>query len=325
MQASSSKPKKPMRDKEVMRFRCLLKRPGFVIAAAFFFAGLSCGALAASAEDPDDPSVFVIEAPRVQAMLELGHAAEIGRGQSRSLIRAAMLYCDAAAQGSAEAYFRLGRMYLTGKGVAVDVPTAATLLSIAAGNGHTRAARLLEAAGVGTERFPECLTNPEAAWARFGAEGYVDIERYADALPAERRTVAALIRKLAPSFGVDARFALAIAAVESNFNPRARSPKDAGGVMQLIPATAERFGVKNVFDPEQNVRGGLAYLRWLLKRFAGDTVLSAAAYNAGEGAVDRYRGVPPYAETQAYVRRVARLLAPPSLEDVRRAVSERFE
>ncbi len=312
-----------MCDKEIMTFSPL--RNWAVLRLACMALIWPSATWATLGNDSDDPSVFAIEAPRVQAMLELGHAAEIGRGQSRSLVRAAMLYCDAAAQGSAEAYFRLGRMYMTGKGVASDVPTAATLLSIAAGNGHVRAARLLEAAGVQAERLPECLTDPEAAWARFGIEGYIDIERYAEALPGERRTVAALIRKLAPHFGVDARFALAIAAVESNFNPRARSPKDAGGVMQLIPATAERFGVKNVYDPEQNVRGGLAYLRWLLKRFAGDTALSAAAYNAGEGAVDRYRGVPPYAETQAYVRRVARFLAPPSLKDVRRAVSERFE
>lgn len=288
------------------------------------FAAFGC--LAAGAPDiHEEEEVFVIEAPRVQAMLELGHAAEIGRGQSRSLIRAAMLYCDAAAQGSAEAYFRLGRMYLMGKGVPRDIPAAATLFSVAAGNGHVRAARMLETTGVQAELLPECLIDPEGAWARFGAEGYIDLERYAEALPAERRGVAALIRKLAPQFEVETRFALAIAAVESNFNPRARSPKDAGGVMQLIPATAERFGVRDVYDPEQNVRGGLSYLRWLLKRFAGDMALVSAAYNAGEGAVDRYRGVPPYAETQAYVRRVARFLAAPSLKDVRRAVDARFE
>ena len=273
---------------------------------------------------PDDDAVFAIEAPRVQAMLELAAAAEAGRGQSRSLIRAAMLYCDAAAEGSAEAQFRLGRMFLSGSGVGRDVAIAATLFSVAAGNGHGRAAAMLELTGVRAEQLPECLTDPEKAWERFGAEGHIDIERYADALSAERRSVAGLIRKLAPDFGVDVRFALAIAAVESNFNARARSPKDAGGVMQLIPATAERFGVRNVFDPEQNVRGGLAYLRWLLKRFAGDIALVAAAYNAGEGAVDRHRGVPPYAETQAYVRRVGRFITPPSLKDARRAVSERF-
>ncbi len=85
------------------------------------------------------------------------------------------------------------------------------------------------------------------------------------------------------------------------------------GVMQLIPETAERFGVKDAFDAEQNVRGGLAYLRWLLKRFNGDLALVSAAYNAGEGAVDRYEGVPPYAETQMYVQRVIQFVGPRAL------------
>jgi soluble lytic murein transglycosylase-like protein len=109
---------------------------------------------------------------------------------------------------------------------------------------------------------------------------------------------------LAPRFGVDPRLALAVIAVESNFNPLARSVKDAQGLMQLIPETAARFDVRRPFDAKQNVRGGLAYLRWLLAYYRGQVALVAAAYNAGEGAVDRYRGVPPYPETRDYVRRV---------------------
>ena len=74
--------------------------------------------------------------------------------------------------------------------------------------------------------------------------------------------------------------------------------------MQLIPETAARFRVKNPFDPAQNIRGGVAYLRWLLAYFEGDVALVAAAYNAGERTVERYRGVPPYSETRAYVQRI---------------------
>jgi soluble lytic murein transglycosylase-like protein len=74
--------------------------------------------------------------------------------------------------------------------------------------------------------------------------------------------------------------------------------------MQLMPPTAERFGVGNAFDPRQNIRGGVKYLAWLLKRFNGNLTLAAAGYNAGEGAVDKYDGVPPYRETQRYVQRV---------------------
>jgi soluble lytic murein transglycosylase-like protein len=77
--------------------------------------------------------------------------------------------------------------------------------------------------------------------------------------------------------------------------------------MQLMPATARRFGVSNAFDPAQNIRGGVQYLGWLLKRFNGDLKLAAAGYNAGEGAVAKYKGVPPYAETQRYVQRVSQL------------------
>ena len=91
---------------------------------------------------------------------------------------------------------------------------------------------------------------------------------------------------------------------ESNFNPLAVSPKNAQGLMQLIPATAKRFGVRNLLDPQQNIEGGLAYLRWLLLRFDHDVVKTSAAYNAGEGAVDRHQGVPPFPETQAYVARI---------------------
>jgi len=96
--------------------------------------------------------------------------------------------------------------------------------------------------------------------------------------------------------------------VESNYNPYAVSNKGALGMMQLIPETAKRFGVKNVFNPEENIRGGAKYLRYLLDLFDGSYPLALAAYNAGEAAVARYGGIPPYAETQNYVVAVRREL-----------------
>jgi soluble lytic murein transglycosylase-like protein len=109
------------------------------------------------------------------------------------------------------------------------------------------------------------------------------------------------------AYGVDPDFVRAIIHAESAFNPKARSPKGAQGLMQLMPATAARFGVQDPWDPGQNIQGGVQYLAWLTDRFAGDESLVAAAYNAGEGAVDRYSGIPPYAETTAYVDRVTQL------------------
>ena len=97
----------------------------------------------------------------------------------------------------------------------------------------------------------------------------------------------------------------AIMHAESAFNPNALSRAGAQGLMQLMPATARRFGVANAYDPTQNIHGGVEYLAWLLKRYNNDLVLAAAGYNAGEGAVDRHKGVPPYSETQRYVQRVA--------------------
>ena len=112
------------------------------------------------------------------------------------------------------------------------------------------------------------------------------------------------IAAAARDYGVDEAVVRAIIHAESAFNPNALSRVGAQGLMQLMPATARRFGVSNAFDASQNIRGGVQYLAWLLKRFNGDVSLAAAGYNAGEGAVDKYRGVPPYSETQRYVQRV---------------------
>jgi hypothetical protein len=256
-------------------------------------------------------AVFGSETPHLRALLEQAFSAEIGHGQVRSPLRAAIGYCDAAREGSVEGHYRLARLYLQGNGVEKSLPIAATLLHRAAQQGHSRAQALLALTGVRVTVLPICLTDPESAWASYADPGYVDIERYAEQLPADRHSVVALIRALAPEFGIDPRLALSIAAVESNFNTQARSPKNAMGVMQLIPDTATRFNVNNAFNAEQNIRGGLAYLKWLMAFFGGDLTRVVAAYNAGEGAVQRYDGIPPYAETQAYVRRVMQFVARP--------------
>ena len=113
-----------------------------------------------------------------------------------------------------------------------------------------------------------------------------------------------LIRQAAQQHGVSEGLVKAIMHTESGFNINARSPVGAQGLMQLMPATARRFNVSNAYDPQQNIFGGVKYLSWLLKRFNGDTRLAIAAYNAGEGNVDKYGDVPPFRETRDYVKRV---------------------
>ena len=138
--------------------------------------------------------------------------------------------------------------------------------------------------------------------------------------PSDLRT---MIRHSALRLGLDPRLVEAVIAIESNFNPVAISPKGAMGLMQLMPETADRYAVDNPFDPVQNILGGAHYLRDLLERFRGDLRFALAAYNAGEGAVLTYRGIPPYDETRAYVKKVLSRYGEPSLPLSHHASPER--
>jgi len=113
-----------------------------------------------------------------------------------------------------------------------------------------------------------------------------------------------LIAEHAADNGVDAGLVRAVIQAESAFNPRARSIKGAMGLMQLMPATAAEYGVDNPYDPVQNIRGGVAYLRALLTKYSDNQELALAAYNAGPGAVEKYGRVPPYRETRDYIDRI---------------------
>ncbi len=114
------------------------------------------------------------------------------------------------------------------------------------------------------------------------------------------------IIEAAKKFDVDASLVSAVIKAESDFNPREMSNKGARGLMQLMPSTAARFGVANSFDPAANIYGGVRYLRWLLETFKGNADLAVAAYNAGEGNVWKYNGVPPFRETITYINRIAK-------------------
>lgn len=239
--------------------------------------------------------------------LARAQAYEYGEGAPRNQRLAAALYCQVAVAGNSEAAFRLGWMYAYGRGVDHDEGTAAALFELAAEEGHTFAPKSLAQMGGAIGMLPDCMRPiappvPDAQTVDLG-----DGPDPFDDLPPWKQHIADIVDHLAPSYGIEPRLALAVIAVESNFDARAISEKDARGLMQLLPKTAARFRVRNTFDARDNVRGGLAYLRWLLAYYRGDVELAAAAYNAGEKAVDRYGGVPPYRETQDYVARVLRL------------------
>jgi soluble lytic murein transglycosylase-like protein len=262
------------------------------LAAGTFavFAGAAF-AQSASAIASIDPASLVARAV----------AYEHGEGVPQDRLRAAALYCDAARGGDSEAQFSLGWMYVNGRGVAHDEAAAAALFALAAAQGHPGARQAMRFVGADAGALPECMRPEEPAVAIAEPP-----DPFAE-LPPQKQKIADVVNVLAPVYDVAPRLALAVISVESDFDPKARSPKDARGLMQLIPDTAARFRVKNAFDIRDNVRGGLRYLRWLLSYYRGRVALAAAAYNAGEGVVDRYRGVPPYPETQSYVQRVLEL------------------
>jgi hypothetical protein len=142
------------------------------------------------------------------------------------------------------------------------------------------------------------------------AGGEFDLSYRADRRPLFGTEYDAIIESAAKAYDIDAALVSALIRAESNYQPRAVSRKGARGLMQLMPATARRLSVKKPFDPASNVKGGVKYLRELVDRFGHRPELVLAAYNAGEGAVQAYGGVPPYRETMAYVERILRWCPP---------------
>ena len=266
--------------------RC--RRAGAASLVAFIGTFLLVPAVESASPTPATPVDLV-------ALRNEARASEYGEGVAKDPARAAQLYCEGSRHGDADAQFSLGWMYANARGLPRDDATAAYFFKLAAAQGHVQAQNMLRFVGEASAATPDCLRPP--------AQNSEDEEPYPVSTPAQQKVVG-LVRELAPEYGISPRLVMAVIKAESNFEPAAVSAKNAQGLMQLIPETSLRFNVKKPFDPEQNIRGGLAYLRWLLAYFEGDVGLVAAAYNAGEGAVNRFRGIPPYAETRDYVRRI---------------------
>ncbi|MDR7335529.1 transglycosylase SLT domain-containing protein [Roseateles asaccharophilus] len=250
---------------------------------------------------------------QVERWRQEAKALEYGDGMKRDEVAAARLYCRAARYGDAEAQYSLGWMLTNARGIQRNDAEAAHMFAAAAEQGMAQAQNILDRMG-GTPLGdpPPCLrppeTDPEPVVAPKppprGAKPAVSLWA---SLPLPQHAPPAIVnyvKLLAPEYQLSPALVLALMAAESNFDPTAESPKKAMGLMQLMPDTATRFRVTRITDPAQNIRGGMAYLRWLLAYFEGDVMLALAGYNAGERAVDRYLGVPPYAETRLYVRKI---------------------
>jgi len=249
---------------------------------------LTCGAAAAEPIADVRALETLARYGDLQALVQLAAKYESGEGVAKNFLKSRQLYCQASARGDAVAQVRLGLMYFNGGEVQPDEGVAALLFSRAAEQGNEQAKSLLEYISRQSDSaIPDCVDEP--APRRIG-----------------RSEVALLVYLLAPRYFVDPKLVMALISTESAFHINAVSPKDAQGLMQLIPVTAERFGVKNAYNPVENLKGGIAYLQWLLAYFQGDVALVLAAYNAGEEAVEKYGGIPPYRETRNYVKRITR-------------------
>jgi soluble lytic murein transglycosylase-like protein len=278
--------------------------------------GLLSASLCRGQTVTQDALASVQEPAAIVALLAQAQTLERSADELEGPWQAATRYCEASRLGSTEAQYRLAMLFAFGRGVPESREMAASLFSLAALQGHAQAQNMLETIRITSTLLPACVLEAVLPArgersADFAAAG-AGIDRYLANLPQNRRWVIDLVGPLARWNAIDPRLILSIIATESNFQIQAKSPKAAMGLMQLIPATAERFNVGNAYNATQNIRGGLAYVRWLLSYYRGDVRLALAAYNAGEGTVDRYKGVPPYRETRQYVARIMALYGRPT-------------
>lgn len=282
-------------------------KPSFLSAMLAVF--LMTAGFAHAAFSPQELEVFDNEPPIIKDLLMHANVLVSDEEDPDGAWKAADMYCKASRYGSAEAVYRLGMLYAFGRGVPENRDYAANLFGIASTHGHYEAQKMLETIEIKTSATPPCVLD-EVAPEKGLPSGTTlvketpEIDQYIANLPKNKRWVLRLVNTISKWYKVDEKLVLSIISVESNFENVATSNKGAQGLMQLIPDTAERFNVKNAYNASQNIKGGVAYLRWLLAYYKGDVALTIAAYNAGEGAVNKYKGIPPFAETKLYVKKV---------------------
>ncbi|MGB0721057.1 MAG: lytic transglycosylase domain-containing protein [Gammaproteobacteria bacterium] len=251
------------------------RRYPYPLSRALIGSLLLCTQATGAAEPGNTPA---------EELRQKGEALEYGQGIAADLASARALYCRAAQSGDGPAAYNLGWMHLNGRGVPGNDAIAVGWFRLAATLGDGHAERLLDRLdGIEAAEDPDCLvlsTHPH------------------------RKAVETWVHMQAPGHALDPELVMAVIEAESNFNPKAKSPKNAKGLMQLMDSTARRFGVTDIWSPRENLTGGMRYLSWLIRRFDGDLRLALAGYNAGERRVDEHGGVPPFRETRDYVKRI---------------------
>lgn len=274
--------------------------PGFLLTivlcftTAYAHADLPESRVLLGLEDPKSLEASASSGDK-EAMTALAALYEHGQGVRKDLVKAVALYCSAARRGSAKAHYSIGWMLMNGRGMQRNDAEALYWLDKAAEGGHPQAAHLRQMfKGEPAARSGACRAQRD-----FVGSGPLRPLR-------PPKGVLRLVEEIAPRYGLDVPLVLALIKAESDFRPNAISPKRAHGLMQLLPETAALYGVTELLDPRQNILAGVQHLRDLLVVFDGDVTLALAAYNAGSGAVRRYGGVPPFKETETYIKRIRR-------------------
>lgn len=272
------------------------KKPHYyiVIFLALFSQGIISSSLFAY-ESPLLATRSKAESGVIDAQLELAVAYEHGEGINKNPQKAISWYCRAALKGSVDAQRNLAWMFLNARGVDKDEALAVRWFSAAAKSGDKFSQQTLS------------HLDKQLKTARTVCDASATPLWESRKCTVKCRKIVKQARDIAQGYNIEPRLILAMIQQESGFRTNARSHKGAIGLMQLLPETAKRFGVKNIHNPEQNIKGGVLYLSWLLSQYRGDVALALAGYNAGEKAVDRYQGIPPYKETQNYVKRILKI------------------